>query len=215
MIAKLYNWENAYIEICYSQWFSFQLNISSLTILFFWYLAEHVELLQSMYSHLAHSRSMTMLLEGTSKRGRLACKVSSSVLNTFEKHSFLKLPKLLDTAFKLIMRHDKKHSGLLAWMTCFSSYWSFTCILWYSFLCFYGFRSFTYVCISCACLSLLLFCCCLFVCFLKRKHGVQWVRSIWEEMREGNWNRNLLYEFSIKRTQSRNSISSEYCWKED
>lgn len=62
---------------------------------------------------------MTMLLEGTSKRGRLACKVSSSVLNTFEKHSFLKLPKLLDTAFKLIMRHDKKHSGLLAWMTCF------------------------------------------------------------------------------------------------
>lgn len=72
-----------------------------------------------MYSHLAHSRSMTILLEGTSKRGSVACEVSSSVPDTFGKHRFLMLLKLLETTFKLIMRHDQKHTGLLEWMTFF------------------------------------------------------------------------------------------------
>lgn len=180
MIAKLFNWENAYIEICYSQWFSFLLNISSLTILFFWYLGEHVELLQSMYSHLAHSRSMTMLLEGTSKRGR------GSLWGELQCARYL-------------WKASSPHASQIAWHCIQVNYETWLKTYWFTWmddfffhltdllLIYYGIYSCVFMGLGillvfvCHCYS---FCCCLFVCFLKRKHGVQWVRSIWEEMRE-------------------------------
>lgn len=87
---------------------------------------------------------MTMPLKDTNKRVRGACGVSPlSVPNAFENYSLLMLPKWLDTVFKLIMRHDQRHTGLLEWKTFFSLNILVFCLytMVFDFVFFYGSRS--------------------------------------------------------------------------